>query len=1116
MKFLKKMLLVNWHYVTYQVIEFNNVNFLTGKNASGKSTIIDALQVVLLGNPRGNFFNKAANDKAGRSLEGYLRGEIGDDGDTGYKYLRKDRFTSYIVCEFFDNVSRKSFCMGVAFDLYKDAKRDEQFFFLDNPLPENHFIDKENVPLPIKDLKIYLTKEYGNKKFEFYSSANQYRDALLGKLGGLNSKFFNLFKKAVTFTPIDDIEKFIVEYVCDVKDKIDITSMQENIRQYNNLAKQVEIMANREEELENIEKIFNKFSSESEKEYLQQYLIMNGQKVSDENYLEELNNKLEKNKKIKEQIIDNSVKLNQELETLKLEIDKLKDDRRNSDIAKKVDTIKQEMSRIELKIKEIFQIEKQNIINLRNNLLKWNAGLESFNKIKNIFESMELFEKFKTNIMYFETVTEENLINLDDNRLDETQKIIENIIEISNEKNVNIKNEITLLEKSIEELKQDIEKINKGITPYKTELLEFKKEIQSKLKEEFNEEIQINILADLLEIKNEEWQNAIEGYLNTQKEYLIIEPKYFESASKIYKKLAFENPKYHSFGIVDVEKINKDQIKVIENSLALEISTNNENAEIYIKYILGQVIKCETIEDLRNTKIGITKDCMLYKNYVLRKLNPNSYKYPVIGKKALEIQKNIKQKELEAQEKNILNNKFYQENLMNLLKISNFSSNEISGIKNDIIKLGDKSKLVENLASEKENLNSIDMFWLNNIDEKIEQSLIIQKDKEKQYEDNLVKKTNLENEIRRIEEEQVPNLTQKIQKKLEEIQLLYNNEWIENIGNIRFNKELLNKKAEIIAQNYINQIERTKHQKQLVFSELVEKRHEYTSKYQLMYNINEQNNQEFADELTKLRDIELPQYLEKIEDSRKKAYEQFREDFLAKLKSNIDNAKLQIKDLNQALEQHTFGVDKYVFKVSPKQEHRKIYEMVMDNMLMEGYNLGTEIFNQKYAEEIKELFDRITLVSNEITDARRYEEYEKNIKIYTDYRTYLNFDLIVIDKNGNEQRLSKTLSKKSGGETQTPFYISVLASFAQLYRVNNIKDNTFRLIVFDEAFSKMDSERIEESIKLLRKIGFQTIFAAPPEKLPDVQPLVDKTLCVLNPKQYSIVIKEYEKIEKNL
>ena len=108
------------------------------------------------------------------------------------------------------------------------------------------------------------------------------------------------------------------------------------------------------------------------------------------------------------------------------------------------------------------------------------------------------------------------------------------------------------------------------------------------------------------------------------------------------------------------------------------------------------------------------------------------------------------------------------------------------------------------------------------------------------------------------------------------------------------------------------------------------------------------------------------------------------------------------------------------------------------------------------------------------------------------------FDLYVIDEEGRSQRLSRTLNKKSGGETQTPFYISVLASFAQLYRVRHKQEagNTMRLIIFDEAFSKMDSERIQESIKLLRRYGLQALLSAPPEKIGDIAPLVDRNLCV--------------------
>lgn len=97
--------------------------------------------------------------------------------------------------------------------------------------------------------------------------------------------------------------------------------------------------------------------------------------------------------------------------------------------------------------------------------------------------------------------------------------------------------------------------------------------------------------------------------------------------------------------------------------------------------------------------------------------------------------------------------------------------------------------------------------------------------------------------------------------------------------------------------------------------------------------------------------------------------------------------------------------------------------------------------------------------------------------------------------------------KKSGGETQTPFYISVLASFAYLYRVNEPGElsNSARLIIFDEAFSKMDSGRIKESIKLLRRFGLQAIVSAPSDKVGDISPLVDETLVVLRGKNNSQV-----------
>ena len=54
----------------------------------------------------------------------------------------------------------------------------------------------------------------------------------------------------------------------------------------------------------------------------------------------------------------------------------------------------------------------------------------------------------------------------------------------------------------------------------------------------------------------------------------------------------------------------------------------------------------------------------------------------------------------------------------------------------------------------------------------------------------------------------------------------------------------------------------------------------------------------------------------------------------------------------------------------------------------------------------------------------------------------------------------------------------------------------YTLVMFDEAFNKMDSDRIVESVRLLRKMGLQAIICTPPDKLSDIMPLADKTLLV--------------------
>lgn len=98
---LSRICLNNWHYIKHRTLSFDDgINFFTGHSGSGKSTVIDAMQIVLYANTDGRgFFNKAAADDSDRSLIEYLRGMINIGEDNSFSYLRNQNFSSTIVLE---------------------------------------------------------------------------------------------------------------------------------------------------------------------------------------------------------------------------------------------------------------------------------------------------------------------------------------------------------------------------------------------------------------------------------------------------------------------------------------------------------------------------------------------------------------------------------------------------------------------------------------------------------------------------------------------------------------------------------------------------------------------------------------------------------------------------------------------------------------------------------------------------------------------------------------------------------------------------------------------------------------------------------------------------------
>ena len=133
------------------------------------------------------------------------------------------------------------------------------------------------------------------------------------------------------------------------------------------------------------------------------------------------------------------------------------------------------------------------------------------------------------------------------------------------------------------------------------------------------------ILADLLEVKNDQWRNAIEGYLGGNKLNLVVAPKYAKTALSIYREL--DKKKFWNIAVLDTEKAAGYDNDALKGSLAEEVSVRETYLKPYMNLLLGKVIKCNTIEELQANAIGITPDCLLYHTSVssisIRKIIPS-------------------------------------------------------------------------------------------------------------------------------------------------------------------------------------------------------------------------------------------------------------------------------------------------------------------------------------------------------------------------------------------------------------------------------------------------------------------------------------------------------------
>lgn len=1115
MKKLKKILLINWLYFSKQLIEIENINFLTGKNGSGKSTIIDALQIVLLGELNSRNFNKAANEGSQRSLDGYLRADMDDKNPNS---RRGKDFSSYIACEFWDDVQNRNFVIGIVFDCRGDGSRREQFFTYDGVIPGDCFLINRQA-MEISALRNYLKTLPGAHAI-LYDSNKKYRDDISAKWNIHTEQVFRMLKKAVSFKPIVNIQQFITENICDIPDKPDIEAMQQNIRDY----KHHEDLAQRQEEklvaLTGISKKHQELQQAIDRLQQQKFITLWAKKEDIRYQIDKLENertgKLTEIEKQEKQFAE----LGERIQVSTLRKEQLITDRANSDIYKEETRLLEQKRGLEIERSDLnkrlaqtamdIKREAQVLCSFCDKIGGWSSepGLALVSKMASeLYHVVNPFcectpEFFSNALEPFEAVQKQMSLFLD--------CIRDMVYKLGNQRD-RLKEEHSKNRAVIADLKR-------GVKDYPEGLLALQKQLKTELETMAKQTVSITILADVLEIAQgqDAWRGAIEGYLNTQKFYLLVQPEYFEKALMVYNRIKREFK--NSFGLVDIKKMKEKENRVPGgNSLATKVVTENPLARSYIDYVLGRVVCCSDVKQLRNYHTAVTAGGMLYQGYVARPILKARMENTFIGQQAIahrleRLEKQQSQINAELAQIEPIQITLERQSKTEPLFTLRFVKEEIKERQNQYLRC---LKINKELESVQDDLSKMNLFWLSEIKKEIERLGSEIFSFSEQQNKCSMEKGSLEARVKELDYTLLPGHYQEFTTLEDTLNEGYSQHFCESVGIPRYKQELSRlRRAAVVAKNFGDAVPQTQNAVEQTKLTLFAARTDYVRNFQpCAFRIEVMDNEEFDLEKQALEESTLPQYREKIKQARESAMEQFQNDFLAKLKSSIDQVSEQVKQLNRALHNAHFGTDRYQFKIEKSPDFADYYEMIMAPELMEGESgLFALSFQQKYGDLIESLFNRIATSDDTGLNMRRQSELQKNIERFTDFRTYLKFDLETTDSNGSKQLLSQTLNTKSGGETQTPFYIAVLASFAQLYRTNDLSSigNTMRLVVFDEAFNKMDSDRIIESVRLLRKMHLQAIICTPPDKLPDIMPEADKTFLVCKEK-YNMHVLPYSK-----
>lgn len=1120
MRRLTHIRLINWYHYEDTTVPLQGSTLLIGDNGSGKSTIMDAVQLALVADLSQVRFNRAANEQSRRTLYSYVRWKQGseDERDAGRVRYARGACASYLLLRFEDDENPAgTFVCGTAMEANEVETHVPREFFVAPGM------DVGDVPVvvdaivqPMRDFRKRLRQ---SPRARVIPDVATYRAELRQRLGPLPESFHSLLVKALDFRPLGQVRDFVMKYLLDER-PINTAPLLANLEHYRQMDAQARQARERIESLGRVVELGQRIERERRVARGLLFKALRAEIDLAQGAVEHLKDEIERAEGEHAQLSNVHQRLNDRVTFLDREHQRLLGILAGSAVHQQLIQLRRDLDQAQRDHEEAIEAGERARRLLAAQLATLDAlfspevrdlrrarpELFPHDSFVGLADPPEIVARLRRTLAAEGALAGRDL-NTWLGRLEKAEGVLRQVLFTLGERRVQLEREVT-------ELRKELDELDRGQVRYPTEVRALRHLFDHHLKTHQKP----RLLCELVDVANERWRDAVEGYLSGRRFDLIVAPDDFERALRIFERHKRDytlpgepRPVFiGGVGIVDVERMLDARPRCDPLSLAAQVTTDDPFARAYCDYVMGDVICVDSERDLRGHRRAITDTVLVYQNHVARQTRREVFQQHFIGEAARERRRKQLVSLITSGRDEGVRLATQEGAIREVVQQCSTALREAAWLPELIEAAAHQTALAEQVTLLRRQIESVDRSEIRALEDEMQ---LIQ--------------TNLHEarEQKEAASKQLGALGEKIENRKETLTAgedtakttLRNfrnafpvDEHLELLAEFEeeYRSEAATRSLVEIRDNFGRQAEGYNTRIAGMVNRLVQLKTEYANGYGTLGGTEPDAFAEFEQELRWWVDSKLPEYQQKIKQAQEQAKQQLAEDIIFQLRESFALVHRTFGELNRALKDLPFGNERYQFTVEVGDGLREFHNLIDDAGRFERDSL----FGAAAREDPNLLAALERMVAQLVAAEPRQVKTE--LERITDYREYFEYDLKIHRADGTWALYSRTAGDNSGGETQTPFYVAVFASLYHMYR-SQTPDHKPRcgLILLDEAFAKMDEHRIRGTLTFAHDLGLQLLMAMPKEKTPYVAPHVQTSLYVhRNPRTGRPQVLDFTKV----